>query len=70
MKVWIRAPNDSRRCGRCGAPIRTGAPMLVYVNWQLVRCDKCAGEPAPADVAALPDTMPSVNRVWRQIGAK
>jgi len=65
VKVWIRAANDSRRCGRCGVRIRAGAPILVYVDWQLLRCEACADEPAPADVAALPDTMPPLNRARR-----
>jgi hypothetical protein len=69
MKVWIRARLDNRHCGRCGIAIAAGAPMLVYVAWQLVRCRACADEPPPADVGALPDTMPAINRAWRPLRA-
>jgi hypothetical protein len=69
MKTWIRAPLDNRHCGRCGKTIPVGAPILVYVDWQLLRCATCADEPAPADVAALPDTMPPINRARRAVRA-
>jgi hypothetical protein len=60
VKTWIRARFE-HRCGRCDAVIPAEAPMLVYHQWLFVRCVKCADEPAPADVAALPDTMPTRN---------
>ena len=59
MKVWIRTRIEGTRCGCCGGEIPVGAPQLVIVDWRLRRCAVCAGEPAPQDVAALPDTAPT-----------
>jgi len=62
----MRTRVDETRCGRCGGRYKAGTPMLVLeaVGWRrpLRRCPTCAGEPVPADVAALPEELPRGER--------
>lgn len=50
MRAWQRA-SFRTFCGRCGAEIGRGDPMLVIqvfdAKWKKSRCPNCAGEAVP-----------------------
>ncbi len=50
MRRWVRAVGGASCGGPCGAAIPDGAPMLLIEIRKLTkaRCERCAGEPAPA----------------------
>src|SRR3990167_4752424 len=52
MTRWTRAHLDTN-CGRCGAPIPIGVPMLCLktagMRRELQRCEGCAGEPVDVE---------------------
>jgi len=61
MKRWTRA-RIARRCGRCGALVAAGDPILelaiASVRSVLLRCVACEG-PAPADLPAPAERTPA-----------
>lgn len=60
MRQWIRSRRDTQTCGACGTLIPRGTAMLELTIVQcrtLIRCASCAGEPAPAFVAPLPEQL-------------
>ncbi len=66
---WTRNPAIYQKCGRCGADIPRGDPMIELILPMLthkpVRCVACAG-PAPPDLPALVEsTAPKPERVQR-----
>ena len=59
MRTWTRARINTL-CGNCPTVIQQGQPLLEISapGWAKVRCDACAGEPAPADL----DDQPTATR--------
>jgi len=57
VRTWRRA-FITERCGRCGKPIETGAPVqeiqpLAGLRRPKLRCVACADEAEPVDLPAL-----------------
>lgn len=59
MRTWRRATVDLR-CGRCGETIAKGDAHLVLlitaVKTPKLRCETCAGYPAPDDLPAVAES--------------
>lgn len=64
MKTWTRAAIETK-CGRCGAWIPVGDPLLRLVTGlvKLPRCARCANAMGLAIPSDLPPFVPKVSTI-------